>query len=182
MLHNCVRDDDRARRGYQAHWPISLERMRRGRRSTASFSGLAAASLRASETKRRNRATGSRHERILQTTLWQLGLRYRKHRSDLAGKPDLVFSPARVVVFCDGDFWHGRKWKQSRAKLSRGHNGRYWVDKIAGNRSRDRRVNSVLRRQGWLVIRVWETDIRKDAVRVASRIRKTVLSRLLAAE
>jgi DNA mismatch endonuclease (patch repair protein) len=64
-----------------------------------------------------------------------------------------------VVVFCDGDFWHGRDWLRRRRKLVAGANAAYWVAKIAANIARDRRNTRLLRHQGWTVVRLWETDI-----------------------
>jgi DNA mismatch endonuclease (patch repair protein) len=54
--------------------------------------------------------------------------------------------------------------------LSRGSNAHYWVAKIQGNRTRDRRVNLVLKQLGWRVVRVWESDVRDDAEKIARRI------------
>lgn len=67
-------------------------------------------------------------------------LRYRVNVATLPGKPDLMFARARVVVICDGDFWHGRDWESRRAKLSTGWNASYWIAKIASNIEQDRRV------------------------------------------
>jgi DNA mismatch endonuclease (patch repair protein) len=47
--------------------------------------------------------------------------------AELPGKPDIVFYGARLAVFCDGDFWHGRNWPERKRKLSRGSNSEYWV-------------------------------------------------------
>jgi DNA mismatch endonuclease (patch repair protein) len=80
----------------------------------------------------------------------------------LPGRPDIVFSQARVVVFCDGDFWHGRNLEARLAKLAQGHNAPYWVAKIRTNVERDRRHDSSLTEAGWLVLRLWEADITKD--------------------
>src|SRR5439155_25146815 len=71
-----------------------------------SFAGLRPASEAASRAKRANKNYGTRHEILLGRELWRMGLRYRKNMARLPGKPDIVFSRARVVVFCDGDFWH----------------------------------------------------------------------------
>lgn len=79
----------------------------------------------------------------------------------MLGRPDFVFRFARLVVFVDGDFWHGRRFQERRQRLQRGHNASYWIAKIASNKARDRRVTATLRREGWLVIRLWESDVRR---------------------
>ena len=107
---------------------------------------------------------------MLRAEFRRLGLRFRRNASELPGKPDIVFGAHRTVVFCDGDFWHGRHWRKRRERLQRGANAPYWVAKIASNRARDRRHNQELRQLGWGVIRVWEGDIRKDAADLAQKI------------
>jgi DNA mismatch endonuclease, patch repair protein len=139
-----------------------------------SYKGLTPASEAASRVKRANRKKDTAHEVLLRRALWRLGLRYRKHVSRLPGNPDLVFRQARVVVFCDGDFWHGRNWKQLQAQLRRRHNADYWLAKIARNRERDRENTIVLEEQGWVVLRFWESDIKKDPDSIALAIRKVV--------
>lgn len=74
----------------------------------------------------------------------------------------MVFRAARLCVFCDGDFWHGRNWPTLRRQLEQRHNSAYWVEKIDSNRRRDRRLTKLLEASGWRVLRVWETDILKD--------------------
>lgn len=150
-----------------------------GRRSgtasrNPSYKGLTPASEAASRVKRANRKKDTAHEVLLRQALWQLGLRYRKHVSRLAGNPDLVFLRARVVVFCDGDFWHGRNWNQLKAQLRRRHNADYWLAKIARNRERDRQNTTVLEKEGWMVLRFWESDIKQDPAAVALAIRNVV--------
>jgi len=70
-------------------------------------------------------------------------------------KPDFVFPKLRTAVFVDGCFWHGcpkhATWPRTRAA--------FWRNKIQGNKARDRRVNSALRKRGWIVIRVWEHEL-----------------------
>ena len=126
---------------------------------TQSFSTYRPSSTRASELMRRNRREGGAAERLLRSHLWRSGARFRLHAPDLPGRPDVVFRSARVCVFCDGDFWHGRRWDIRKEKLRNGSNAPYWVDKIARNRARDRMQTRALRREGWTVIRVWETDV-----------------------
>ena len=89
---------------------------------------------------------------------------WRRHQK-LPGKPDFIFRKARVAVFIDGCFWHSCP-KHVRAPPS---NVEYWTAKLARNLSRDRKVNSTLRRAGWRVVRVWEHALGEPA-RVASRL------------
>ena len=103
-----------------------------------------------------------------------MGLRYRKHATTLPGKPDIVFVRAKVVVFCDGDFWHGRNWESCKEKLGKGVNADYWVQKIAYNIERDQRNTKLLQDTGWTVIRLWETDIKFDPPAAAAYIRNVV--------
>ena len=103
------------------------------------------------------------------------GLRFRKHCRELYGCPDLVFANARVAVFVDGDYWHGWRFSTWSAKLAP-----YWKQKIEGNRRRDRRNFSRLRRDGWTVIRIWEHDVQRDLNGCINRIETAVLNRLRA--
>jgi DNA mismatch endonuclease (patch repair protein) len=137
---------------------------------TPSFVGLQPASAAASRVMRANTRAGGRAERILRTALWRRGHRYRTHVDSLRGHPDIVFRRQRVVVFCDGDFWHGRNWRSLRRELLRRANPDYWVAKIGRNRIRDRLQNRQLAAQGWAVIRVWETDVLADLAAVVHMI------------
>ena len=139
-----------------------------------SFNGLAPASMASAHAKRRNRRQDTQHEVLLRRVLWKMGLRFRKNVRTLPGNPDIIFPGARIAVFCDGDFWHGRKWKELKRKLERGVNATYWAAKIAANIERDTRNTTVLQQLGWRVIRLWETDIRRDPSAAATLIRKAV--------
>jgi len=63
------------------------------------------------------------------------------------------------VIFCDGDFWHGKDWNARKRKLLRGSNSAYWVAKVESNIARDRRTTATLLTNGWTVIRIWESEI-----------------------
>ena len=139
-----------------------------------SFDGLSAASRASSYAKKMTRSFDTAHEHLLRVSLWKRGLRYRKNVRTLPGKPDIVFPKERVAVFCDGDFWHGRHWRRLSSKLQGGANPSYWTQKIITNRSRDRRVVRLLRKKGWTVIRIWETDIRQDPERAAAIVESLV--------
>jgi DNA mismatch endonuclease (patch repair protein) len=124
-----------------------------------------------------NTATNTRAEVMLCEALSKRGLRYRRNVELMPGKPDVVFTTARVAVFCDGDFWHGRAWPRLKRQLERRANAAYWVAKIAANRLRDARMRRLLTQEGWHVIRVWETDVARDAGAVADLIRQAVFQR-----
>ena len=141
---------------------------------TPSFRGFAPGSAVTSRIKKNNHSTGTEQERLLGRELRGLGLRFQENVKSIAGKPDFVFHSAKVLVFCDGDFWHGRKWECLKAKLLSGANAEYWVAKIESNRRRDRRNRNRLRREGWTVLRVWEYDIRVDPEIVARDISDVV--------
>jgi DNA mismatch endonuclease (patch repair protein) len=106
----------------------------------------------------------------LRSLLWRAGARFRKDVASLPGRPDIVFSRARLIVFCDGDFWHGKDWGSRRRKLARGVNASYWVGKIAANRARDKRQAAQLEDSGWTVLRVWESAIQAAPEMVARDI------------
>jgi DNA mismatch endonuclease (patch repair protein) len=95
----------------------------------------------------------------------------------LPGRPDLVVSSARLVVFCDGDFWHGRNLERRVAKLAAGHNAPYWVSKIKSNVDRDRRIERQLLDSGWGFLRFWESDVRANPKLAAKVVVKAVRAR-----
>ena len=142
-----------------------------------SFTDLKPASEASSRAKRHNRRTDTQHEKMLRRELWRMGLRYRKNVETLPGKPDIVFVRARVAVFCDGDFWHGRNWEEQKSKLCQGTNAEYWLLKIEGNIKRDRLNNALLEADGWSVLRLWETDIKRDPQAAAALVREVVIAR-----
>jgi len=104
-------------------------------------------------------------ELVVRRLLHARGLRFRIHVKELPGCPDVVFVSAKVIVFIDGDFWHGWRFEQWRAKLAL-----YWEGKISRNRERDQCNFRKLRRCGWAVLRVWEHQIERDPERCAERI------------
>ena len=144
-----------------------------------SFKGRIPASLLSSRTKKSNTRSDTKHEVRLRSELHRMGLRFRKNVSSLPGNPDIVFGKAGLVVFCDGDFWHGRDWAVMRRKLAHNSNASYWLAKIAANRERDRLVTRTLTRLGWKVVRVWEKDILQDVNSIAREVAALVSNRLL---
>jgi len=93
----------------------------------------------------------TRPEIALRKALWSMGLRYRINYKKLTGKPDIVFTKAKIAVFCDGDYWHGHNWavrglKSLDEELS--HYSEFWSNKIRENISRDETVNNELKNMG----------------------------------
>jgi DNA (cytosine-5)-methyltransferase 1 len=111
-------------------------------------------------------------EKILGKKLWGAGLRYRKNDKTVYGKPDFVFKKAKVAVFCDGEFWHGKDWNIH--KHDHKSNQKFWIDKIERNISRDIEVNDFLTTNGWTVLRFWESDINKNAEQCVDKIVNTI--------
>jgi len=104
-------------------------------------------------------------ERKVRSELHKRGLRFRKHVKELPGKPDIVFSNAKIVVFIDGDFWHGYRFPTWEHKVSE-----FWKKKINKNRERDRKNFRKLRAMGWRVIRLWQHEIERDFEGCITRI------------
>jgi DNA mismatch endonuclease (patch repair protein) len=108
----------------------------------------------------RIRGTNTKPEKALRKALWALGVRYRLNVKKLPGKPDIVIGKHKLAIFVDGEFWHGYDWKAKKPKIK--SDAEYWVKKIEGNMARDQNNNEKLRSQGFLVLRFWEQELRKD--------------------
>lgn len=91
--------------------------------------------------------------------LKELGLNLRKYPKGIFGRPDAANKSKKIAVFIDGEFWHGRNWKKNKGRIKT--NAKFWTEKIERNIRRDALVNRTLRKQGWKVIRIWETDLQK---------------------
>ena len=112
-----------------------------------------------------NRSTELRMMKLLRVAK----IRGWRRGSRLPGKPDFVFSKPRVVLFVDGDFWHGHTKKKLPV-----NNGEFWLAKVKYNRSHDRAVTKRLRARGWTVIRVWESDLKRVPARVLIRLKRVI--------
>lgn len=117
------------------------------------------------------RGKDTKPELQLRLELKKLGLKYRLHSKSLPGTPDIVFPNNHVAIFCDGDFWHGRRWKSRKAAGQFKVRNAYWCSKIEGNMRRDRRVNRELRKLGWTVLRYWNSSIETASKDIAKEIR-----------
>jgi len=93
--------------------------------------------------------------------LYAMGYRYRLHQKDLPGKPDIVFGPAKRIIFIHGCFWHGHKCPKGRPPKS---NKSFWNRKIDTNKIRDRKNIRKLKALGWRVLTVWQCELKDIAV------------------
>ena len=114
-----------------------------------------------SEHMRRIRKTGTKPEMRVRRAAHRLGYRFRLHRSDLPGTPDLVFPRLCKVVFVHGCFWHQhpgcRLARQPKSRLD------YWLPKLERNRQRDLQSSTALRAIGWTVLVIWECQVPDEA-------------------
>lgn len=105
------------------------------------------------------RSSNTAIERLVRSKLHSAGFRYRLHRKDLPGKPDLVLPRYRTVVLVNGCFWHGHDCTEGHTPKS---NTDYWGPKIAGNVERDTRNRALLEACGWSVLVVRECTVGAD--------------------
>ena len=120
--------------------------------------------MQASEARRRTmqavKSKDTGPEMLVRRLLYAQGYRYRLHRRDLPGCPDLVFSSRKKVIFIHGCFWHGHDCQRgARVPVQ---NRPYWTQKIAKNRERDRSAQTSLSTLGWEVLVLWECELRED--------------------
>lgn len=110
------------------------------------------------------RAKDTKPEMAVRRLVHSLGYRYRLHRRDLPGCPDLVFSIRCKVIFVHGCFWH--RHPDSTCKLARLPKSReeFWVPKLESNASRDRRNEMALKAKGWDVLVIWECETKDQAL------------------
>lgn len=115
------------------------------------------------------RGKDTKPEIAVRKLIHSMGYRYRLHRADIPGKPDLVFGPRRKVIFIHGCFWHCHSGcKNARMPKSKIE---FWKPKLESNAKRDKRVRWLLRKQGWKTMTIWECEV-KDERRLRSAVRK----------
>jgi DNA mismatch endonuclease (patch repair protein) len=117
----------------------------------------------------RIRGKDTKPELVVRRLAHALGYRYRLHRKDLPGRPDLVFPGRRKVVFVHGCFWH--RHPGCRKASTPSTRREFWETKFAQNVERDARKEAELRAAGWEVLVIWECETR-DSAAVAKRLRE----------
>lgn len=115
---------------------------------------------------------GSKIETMLQKELWHRGLRYRKNVKTVYGKPDIAFIGKKVAVFCDSEFFHGYDWENKNKEIK--SNRDFWIPKIEKNMARDKAVTEKLKSDGWIVLRFWGSEIKRNLSQCADKIESVV--------
>jgi len=112
------------------------------------------------------RPKNTKAERLIFRELRRSGIYFQKHYKRALGHPDIALPRKKRVVFIDGDFWHGRDFSVLRKRLPK----KYWVPKIERNIKRDKTNRAKLRKAGWKILRIWESDALKNLANAAGRI------------
>lgn len=136
----------------------------RARRTPVPLNGLVSAQM------QRMPRSSTGPELALRRALHRLGVRFRVNYTDLPGRPDIVFTRAKVAVFVDGCFWHRCPVHGTLPK----NNAQWWADKLERNVQRDREKDQALAQLGWMAVHVWEHE---DPVEAAAALRELWLRR-----
>ena len=99
-------------------------------------------------------------EVLLRKAIWAKGIHYQKNVKDVFGKPDICFKGKKIAGFCDSEFWHGYNWEEKKNEI-KSHRD-FWIPKIERNIERDKEVNAALEADGWIVLRFWGSEIKKN--------------------
>ena len=122
---------------------------------------------------RRVKGKDTSPELAVRKALTALGARYRLHRADLPGKPDIVLPGRKLAIFVHGCFWHGHDCARG-ARVPK-QNRDYWLGKVARNRTRDAKSQEALVALGWRVETIWECEL-KDTEGLDHRLRELLLA------
>ena len=130
------------------------------------------------EQRRKNmqhiKSNDTKIEVLLRKALWEKGYRYRKNYKALPGKPDIVLTKYKIAIFCDGEFFHGKDWEVLKPRLEKSNNSEFWIKKITRNLERDDEINKKLLFMGWIVIRFWGNEIKKNTDEFVRVIEETI--------
>jgi len=124
--------------------------------------------LEVSKRMRLVRSTNTGLEKTMEALLKSRGIKYVRQPL-LFGRPDFRIKNSNVLIFCDSSFWHGRREKEIKGEAFK-KNKDFWVNKLLENRKRDVRINRVLRKDGWRVLRFWDTDILRSPEKVIKKL------------
>ena len=116
----------------------------------------------------RIRSTNTSIDKKMNSILSELDYEFLMYPK-MYGNPDFVIPHKQIIIFCDGDFWHGYNFEIRRPTLKK-----YWIEKIEGNMKRDKKISRKLRYIGWSVLRFWEHDLKKRPEICIKKITKKI--------
>lgn len=105
------------------------------------------------------RSKDTKPEMLVRSMVHRLGYRFRLHKADLPGKPDLVFASRKKIIFIHGCYWHGHE-KCRKGQLPKS-NLEYWQPKIEGNKKRDKKNYKILKAADWKILTIWQCELKK---------------------
>ena len=108
----------------------------------------------------------------MRKTLWHEGIRYRINYGKLPGKPDIAITKYKIAIFCDGELWHGKDWKNRKKSFQT--NKDYWIHKIERNMERDNENEKKIEKAGWIVVRFWGKEIEKNLMECVNEIKQII--------
>jgi len=120
-----------------------------------------------SEVVSKIRSKNTKIEKLVFRELRRNKIYFYKHYKSPFGSIDVALPKKKKAIFIDGTFWHGYNFKKLKKRLP----GKFWIPKIERNIKRDRRIRSRLKRNGWVVLRIWEYDIEKKFEKSFLKIR-----------
>jgi DNA mismatch endonuclease (patch repair protein) len=117
------------------------------------------------------KSTGTKPELMLAKALWSKGFRYRKNNKTIFGKPDFTFKKNKLAIFVDSEFFHGKDFESKKKPVN---NAEFWEKKISRNIERDLEVNKYLEENGWVVVRFWSMEVKKNLENCIDIIRNII--------
>lgn len=116
------------------------------------------------------KSKGTTIEEKFSNALRNNGIKGYTSNPRMLSHPDFVFKEKKIAIFCDGDFWHGKEYNKLQARLSKN----YWKYKIRENVKRDKKYNKILKKEGWVVLRFWESDINNNIIKCIKKVQLTI--------
>lgn len=123
-----------------------------------------------SEVMSKIRSRGTKIEMKMKKYLGENNIEFI-YQPQIFGKPDFLIPP-KIVIFCDSSFWHGRNWSKLRHQLSK----EYWIEHIMQNRRRDKKVDTKLKEDNYIVLRFWDDQIEKRIDKCIEKIKRNIQS------
>ncbi len=125
-----------------------------------------------SKRMKRVKSSNTKIEKAVENLLKERKIKYER-QVNLPGHPDFNIIGTNILIFCDSSFWHGRRGKETKGETFK-KNKEFWMNKLIENRKRDTKINRILRKEGWRILRFWDTDILKSPEKVTKKLLKEI--------